>query len=114
MNDHTKTDKSSLEPTDGGARVHAMDGLARTAHQGIDAASQAAHPVIDRVATGAHNALENADELANQASLAIDKAGVKTEEAINASTSYMRDHPLLTLALAVGAGYALSRLLTAR
>jgi ElaB/YqjD/DUF883 family membrane-anchored ribosome-binding protein len=91
-----------------------MDRLAKSAHSGIDAASHAAHPAIDRIASGAHKAVDNADEVAHQAAQAVGKAGVKGEELVAAGTSYLREHPLFTLGLAVTAGYVLSRLLASR
>ncbi|TVS10366.1 MAG: DUF883 domain-containing protein [Gammaproteobacteria bacterium] len=93
------------------ATADGMDRLAKSAHSGIDAASNAAHPVIDRIASGAHNAVGNADELATQAAGAIDSASVKGEQLFASGSSYMREHPLLTLGLAVTTGYLLSRLL---
>lgn len=112
MNERTQINTNNLNPVARGAGVQTMDRIAKSAHEGIDAASKAVHPTIDRAAAGAHKAVDNVDDLANYAAEAIDKAGVKGEKLITASTSYMREHPLLTLSLAVGAGYVLSRLLT--
>ena len=114
MNEKTQSHTTSSNAATSGAGAQTMDRLAKSAHRGIDAASQAAHPTIDRAAASAHRAVENADEIATHAADAIDKAGVKGEELITASTSYMREHPLLTLGLAVTAGYVLSRLLASR
>ncbi len=114
MNDKTQTATNNSKPPATGATAETMDRIASGAHQGIDAASRAAHPTIDRAAAGAHKAVENADELANQAVEALDSAGEKGQELINAGTSYMREHPMLTLGLAVTAGYVLSRLLSSR
>jgi len=111
MNETTRTNTSNSNPRGGGASVRVKDRLAKSAHEGIDAASDAAHPTIDRATTGAHNAVDNADEMTTHAAEALDRAGVKSEELVKASTTYMRDHPLLTLSLAVGAGYVISRLL---
>jgi ElaB/YqjD/DUF883 family membrane-anchored ribosome-binding protein len=91
-----------------------MDRLAQSAHSGIDAASHAVHPAIDRMASGAHKAVDNADEVAAQAAQALGKAGAKGEELVTAGASYMREHPLFTLGLAVATGYVLSRLLASR
>jgi len=91
-----------------------MDRLAKGAHSGIDAASEAVHPAIDRMASAAHKAVDNADEAASQATQAFGKAGVKGEELVAAGATYMRERPLLSLGLAVTAGFVLSRLLSAR
>ncbi|MCC5860626.1 MAG: hypothetical protein JJT93_01785 [Gammaproteobacteria bacterium] len=111
MNDNTHTNAATPEMSGGSAQV--MDRLAKTAHKGIDAASAAVHPTIDRATAGAHKAVDNADQMATHAAEAIDQAGLKGDELISAGTSYMREHPLLTVGLAVTAGYLLSRLLAA-
>lgn len=114
MNDKTQPFTSDSNRPATGAGFETMDRIAAGAHKGIDAASKAAHPTIDRAAAGAHKAVENADELANDAVEVLDRAGEKGEELITAGTSYMRKHPLVTLGLAVTAGYVLSRLLASR
>lgn len=88
------------------------DRMTKGAHSGIDAASEAVHPSVDRAAAGAHRAVKNADEMADHAVEAMERAGVKKDQMVTASSDYMRDHPLLTLGLAVTAGYVLSRLLS--
>lgn len=90
------------------------DSLTKSAHSGIDAASKAVHPAIDRLASGAHNAVDNADGVADQAAQAFDKASAKGEQLAAAGTSYMREHPLVTIGLAITAGYVLSRLTAKR
>lgn len=95
-----------------------MDRLAASAHEGIHAAAEAVHPAIDRLASGAHRAVNSADEAANHATDAMakagSKAGVKGEELYAAGTGYLREHPVLTIGLAVATGYLLSRLLATR
>lgn len=114
MNENTTNRNSNLSPGNGGAKPSTIDRVTQSAHDGIESASKAAHPTVDRAASGAHKAIESADDMAHQAADAIDKAGVKGEELLEAGTTYMREHPLLTLGLAVGTGYVLSRLLTSR
>ena len=114
MNEKTQGFTNNSNAVPAGAGAEAMDRIAASAHKGIDAATKAAHPRIDRAAAGAHSAVENADELANHAAQALDKAGEKGQELMTAGTSYMREHPLLTLGLAVAAGYVLSRVLASR
>jgi ElaB/YqjD/DUF883 family membrane-anchored ribosome-binding protein len=114
MNDTTQTFTNSSRPAAPGARAETLDRMATGAHKGIDAASRAAQPAIDRAAAGAHKAVDSADQLASNAAEALDRAGAKGEQLITSGTSYMREHPLLTLGLAVAAGYALSRTLFSR
>jgi len=105
MTDKIKNKVGNSKPTDGVVGVQTMDRLAQSAHDGIDAASEAAHPTIDRATAGAHHAVDNADE-------AIAKVSAKGRSMAAKSANYMREHPMLTLSLAVGTGYLLSRLLT--
>jgi ElaB/YqjD/DUF883 family membrane-anchored ribosome-binding protein len=103
-----------MDPNGSVAGVHTFDRMTKSAHAGIDAAANAAHPTIDRAANSAHHAVENADDIANYAAEAINKASAQGGKMLDASTGYMRKHPLFALSLAVGTGYVLSRLLAAR
>lgn len=115
MNDNTQSfTNNTKSAATGGASAETKDRIAAGAHKGIDAASKAVHPTIDRAAAGAHKAVENADELASHAAEALDRAGEKGQELMTAGTAYMREHPLLTIGLAVAAGYVLSRLTAPR
>lgn len=100
------------------ATKESVDRLASGAHSGINAAKEAAHPAIDRLASGAHRAVNSADEAASSATDAMARAGNKAsekgEELYAASAGYMREHPVLTIGVAVAAGYLLSRLLATR
>ncbi|MGY6554330.1 MAG: hypothetical protein ACXIUM_07385 [Wenzhouxiangella sp.] len=113
MNETTRNQTNNSNPAVSSSS-DTMDRISKNVHEGIDSAAKAVHPGIDRIAEGAHKAVQNADEMANHAAETLEKAGVKGEEILNASTSYLRDHPLLTLGLAVTAGYVLSRVLAAR
>lgn len=112
MSEQTPT--NGALPVDSDMTAKTRDRLARKAHSGIDAASEAVHPSIDNAAAGAHRAVKNADELANHAVDALERAGVKGEKMLSSSTSYMRENPLLSLGVALTAGYVLNRLLAPR
>jgi len=108
MNDHTATTNSGP----GDSRFEeGVDRLARGAHSGVDAASDVAGPAIHRMAAGAHRAINSADAVATGAVDVLEEAGVKGEELLATSTAYMRKHPVLSLGVAVAAGFVLSRLL---
>jgi ElaB/YqjD/DUF883 family membrane-anchored ribosome-binding protein len=114
MSVKTETPTTNSTSAIPGAHPESVDRFAKSAHRGIETASQAVHPAIDRMVSGAHKAVDNADDVATYAVKALDQAGVKGEKVIAASTKYMREHPLLTLGVAVTAGYVLSRLLSSR
>jgi ElaB/YqjD/DUF883 family membrane-anchored ribosome-binding protein len=84
----------------------------------IDKVSDAAHPAVERLASGAHQAV---DKIADVAGQAAETLGVKGEQLKNAQVQameqcrgYVRDHPVLSLGIAVAAGFLLSRLLSSR
>lgn len=118
MIENRKADTTTNGPAGTHATTEGVDRLAAGAHSGIDAASEAAHPAIDRLASKAHRAVHSADEAASNATDAIaragEKAGVKGEELYATSVTYMREHPVFTIGVAVAAGYLLSRLLATR
>lgn len=111
MNNDRQTSSGHSEPASTTFSTDSKDRIAQSAHNGIDAASRAAQPAIDRVAAGAHKAIDSADEFIKPAAEALDKAGIKGEELLTAGAGYMRNHPLISLGLAVTAGYLLSNLL---
>jgi ElaB/YqjD/DUF883 family membrane-anchored ribosome-binding protein len=114
MYEKTQTSATNSSAAATAAIPESMDRVAKRAHSGIDAASDAARPTIDRMASAAHKAVDNADEVAAHAAQALGEAGVKGEQLIASGTGYVREHPLLTLGLAVATGYVLSRLLASR
>lgn len=75
------------------------------AHAGVDRLTRGAHDTIDRVASAATHAAERFTDgrLAHQA-----------HEWRATTTSYVREHPLAAIGIAVAAGYLLSRLISYR
>ncbi len=118
MFESKKSDAANSGPAGMNAPREGVDHLAAGAHSGINAAAEAVHPAIDRMASGAHHAVNNADQAANKAADAMakagNKAGAKGEEIYATGTGFMREHPAITIGMAVTAGYVLSRLLATR
>jgi ElaB/YqjD/DUF883 family membrane-anchored ribosome-binding protein len=98
----------------GGALADSVHRLARGAHSEINSAAEAAGPALERVATGAHHAIDSADRVATNAAQGLEAIGVKGEQAAASGVGYLREHPVLSLGLAVAVGYMLSRLLASR
>jgi ElaB/YqjD/DUF883 family membrane-anchored ribosome-binding protein len=78
--------------------------------------SERAHGTIDRVSATAHDAVERA---AGAATVAADRLGSKSrallaarEEWMDATRTYVREHPLQALGIALAAGYLLSRIVS--
>ena len=118
MFENKKAAATNSVPGGTNTTTEGVDRLAAGAHSGIHAAAEAVHPAIDRLASSAHRAVNSADEAANQATDAMaragSKAGVKGEELYAASAGYLREHPVITIGVAVATGYLLSRLLATR
>jgi ElaB/YqjD/DUF883 family membrane-anchored ribosome-binding protein len=88
------------------------------AHNTIDKMADAAAPAVESMAAGAHRTVE---AMAGAASRATQTVGRKAEQFLNAeaqlvesSRTYVRDNPITSLAIALGIGYVLSRLLSSR
>ena len=113
------TGQVTPNPNDGSRNLgRAVDQASTGAHDVIDKVSGAARPAVDRFASGAHQAV---DKIASAASQAAETLGVKGEQlkkiqaqAMEQCRGYVRDNPAMSLAIAVAAGYLLSRLLSSR
>ena len=101
------------------------DGIARTteqasssAHEVIDRVSAAARPAVDRAASTAHRAVDRMAGMANQAADTLSTQGEKLKDvqakALANSRTYVRDHPIASLGMAVAAGYLISRMFSSR
>ena len=106
-------------PTDRGRTLaRSLDQASTNAHDAIDKTSNAVRPVVDRIASDAHQAV---DQLASAAGQAADTLDVKGEQLRNAQVrameqcrGYVRDHPAVSLGIAVAPGFLLSRLVSWR
>ncbi|GAA4021817.1 hypothetical protein [Actimicrobium antarcticum] len=80
--------------------------------------SGAARPAVERFTAGAHQAVEKLMSVANTTA---DTVALKSEQLMDAQErlvedcrTYVRQKPVTSVAIAVGIGYLLSRLLTGR
>jgi ElaB/YqjD/DUF883 family membrane-anchored ribosome-binding protein len=101
-----------------GAPARSIEQGATKVHSAIDHASDAARPAVDRIASGAHQAV---DKIANAATHAADSLGVKGGQLKDAQARLMQDwggyvgaNPVISLGIAVAAGFLLSRLFSPR
>lgn len=91
------------------------DSAARASRGGNGQAPTSGSATVDRIATGAHQAV---DRLASAATSAANHLNVSGEELMAAKerwaqtcSTYVKDHPLTSLGIAVAAGFVLSRLI---
>jgi ElaB/YqjD/DUF883 family membrane-anchored ribosome-binding protein len=85
-------------------------------HKTIDKAAQAAQPVVDRLASSAHAGV---DKVSNMLSGATQSMGQRQQQLTDASRQlmdstreYVREKPGTAIAIAVGAGFLLAKLLS--
>ena len=79
-----------------------------------DALAQNAAATVDKIASGAHQAV---DRIAAAANTAASSLGVKSEDmlamkdqALDSARDYVREKPITALAIAIAAGFLLSRI----
>ncbi len=82
----------------------AATAMGERAHVGIDRLSTGAHHTVDRAASAAAGVAEQLDTKREALSAASD-------EWVQATRGYVREHPVAALGIALAAGYLFSRLL---
>lgn len=101
-----------------GLASRSVDNAASSAHNVIDRAASAAAPAVERMANGAHSAIDKASNVAAQTAQAMNVTGEQIRDAqsrfSDACKTQMKDNPVMTLGVAVAAGFVISRLLSAR
>jgi len=78
------------------------------AENAVDRATQGAHDMVDRVAEKAGPAVDRASEALQSG---VDDLNEMQERWMEASRACVRDHPLVSVGVAVAAGMLLSRLM---
>jgi ElaB/YqjD/DUF883 family membrane-anchored ribosome-binding protein len=99
----------------GAALDHGVDQAGAAAHNTINKISDAARPAVERFTAGAHQAVEKLMSVANATA---DTVSQKSEQLMDAQERlvedcrvYVRQKPVTSVAIAVGIGYLLSRLM---
>ena len=95
-----------------------IEQVGSSVHEAIDKVSDAARPAVDRIASNAHQAVDKAQGIAGHAAEAL---GVQADHLKEAQThltdacgNYMRSNPVMSLGIAVGIGFVLSRMLSSK
>lgn len=107
-----------------GADEFAHNGMAKidkassSAHASIDKMSKAARPVVDQLASGAHQAV---DKIAGAANTAAESLEAKRAQLMEVQKrlaeefrGYVRQYPLASVGVAIGAGFLISRFFKSR
>jgi ElaB/YqjD/DUF883 family membrane-anchored ribosome-binding protein len=100
------------------ALEHGVDAATTAAHHTIDSVSDAAGPALSHIVSSAHGAVDRAGVAATHGAgtlgLKGDQLSDGGKQIAERAGSYLREHPLASLGMAVAAGYLLSRLLSPR
>ena len=101
-----------------GAIARTVDNATGGAHKAIDRASDAARPAIDSIAAGAHRAVDRVADAASEAADTLDVRGGQVRDAqfrlAESCRVQVREKPITSIGIAVGAGFLLSWLLSRR
>ena len=103
---------------EGGKMARTLERATTGAHSLIDKVTDAAHPALDRISSGAHRSVFRAADAATHTAAAF---SVKREQFRHArvrtmeeTRDYVRANPILSISIAVAAGYLINRLLRSR
>ena len=96
-----------------------MERKAGEAHDAVDAAAakarEKAAPAIDRVARAAHDTVDKVAQAAGPAADWLNQSAAQLqrqqEQLVDGSRSYIRERPLVTIGIALAAGYLAGRLM---
>ena len=89
-----------------------LDQAAQGMHAAIDTASEAAVPVVEQIAAGAHQATDKLSGAAIHAAEALTQKGRQARDVetrfAETCRAQVRENPVVSLGIAVAAGFALS------
>lgn len=106
----TKSNMSSESMSSNGRA--AAEEVRRQAQSG----ASAAHDTVERVAERAHEVVDRAKDAASRTadnlSSRSGQMGEMTDEWVETARSYMQQHPVATITMAVAAGFLLSKILS--
>jgi ElaB/YqjD/DUF883 family membrane-anchored ribosome-binding protein len=119
MEQNMRGDTSGSALTATGAKVQSGVGHASdVAHKKIESVADAAQPAVDSLSEGAHIVVDKVAGAAAQAAQTVEKSGqylkAGEERMVQVTRTYVHENPVTALAMAVGAGFLISRLLSSR
>lgn len=101
-----------------GAVAQAVNAAGARAHGAIERMSAAAVPAVNRVAGSAHQAVDSATQftggVVKSMAASADRLKVAPAQMTDECRGYVRANPLVSVGIALAAGYVLSRLLSTR
>lgn len=105
--------------TSTGARIQSgVSSVSEDAHKKIQSAVDAAQPAVATISEGAHNVVDRMAGAATHAAHTVETGGQHLkdtqERVVQVTSKYVHENPVTSIAIAVGAGFLLSRLMSSR
>jgi ElaB/YqjD/DUF883 family membrane-anchored ribosome-binding protein len=119
MENYRSDDASGGGISSTGAKLQSgVSRVSEDAHKKIESVVDAAKPAVASISEGAHNVVDKMAGAATQAAQTVETSGRQLkdtqERVVQVTSKYMQENPLSSIAIAVGAGFLLSRLLSSR
>jgi ElaB/YqjD/DUF883 family membrane-anchored ribosome-binding protein len=89
----------------------AVDRAAERVEHAADRVEEGLHRTTDKAASAAHRASDKAADLGERGREAYARTADQTEEWLEAAREYVREKPVQSVAIALGAGWLLGRIL---
>jgi ElaB/YqjD/DUF883 family membrane-anchored ribosome-binding protein len=93
------------------ATSHAVSSTKETVDRAADKVEEGLHHATDKVADTAHRATDKAADLGERGREAYDKTVDRADVWIEQAREYVREKPVQSVAIALGAGWLLGRIL---
>lgn len=110
IDEHAERVKQAASRAAAGTK-DAVDRAAERVDQATDRAEQGVHRTTDKAANAAHRASEKAADLGERGRQAYDQTADQAEAWMQAAREYVRAKPMQSVAIALGAGWVLGRIL---
>ena len=93
------------------ATSHAVSSAKEKVDHAADRVEQGLHHATDKTASAAHRTVDKAAEVGEQGRAAYERTRDRADEFLEQAREYVREKPMQSMAIALGAGWLLGRIL---
>jgi ElaB/YqjD/DUF883 family membrane-anchored ribosome-binding protein len=93
------------------ATSHAVSSAKEKVDHAADRVEQGLHHATDKTASAAHRTVDKAAEVGEQGRMAYERTRDRADEFLEQAREYVREKPMQSVAIALGAGWLLGRIL---
>lgn len=90
---------------------HAVSSAKEKVDHAADRVEQGLHHATDKTASAAHRTVDKAAEVGEQGRMAYERTRDRADEFLEQAREYVREKPMQSVAIALGAGWLLGRIL---